>query len=65
MHANQHTSTNAKRNLNVRISIETLRRLNRAARARRKDKSDLVREALDLYLPLVEGKDHDRDEATP
>lgn len=64
MHANQHTSTGAKRNLNVRLAPETLKRLERAAKVRRKDKSDIVREAIELYLPLVEVKGHGHAETT-
>lgn len=52
MHANQTNSTGKKRNLNTRLSPELRACLDAEVARRGIDKSDLVRESLEHYLPI-------------
>jgi hypothetical protein len=52
MHANQHTSRGAKVNLNTRITPEMRDGLDVEATRRQIDRSDLIREAIEHYLPI-------------
>jgi predicted DNA-binding protein len=54
MHRNQHTSTGAAANLNVRISPSLRARLERVIEGTNISKADVVREALEHHLPTIE-----------
>ena len=54
MHGNQFHSSNASTNLNFRIPPDLRARVEVAADRHAKSKADVVREALELYLPILE-----------
>lgn len=62
MRKNQYTSTDAKRNLNVRLTDELRTRIKHAARELTRlrkistTQADIVREALERYLPELEAQ---------